>query len=995
MMKPTRVLLTAASSLLASNLMAGEAVFYVTEDGNAMRDIAVSVNGQKQLVNSAGFATFDIPAGAHQVELSQFGEWLGEFNFDTASSEENAEVQVDIVGGEAMPEVKVYLPGQVDAMAVGQIAGALMSDETGGPVSGARIAIEGTDQAVMTDDNGEFAFELPRGEYALTIAHPNYGKRDVSGLRVMSGVTTGVNMTMSLSGNGVIEEVVAVGSYIPSTATAQERDSSAVLDAIGSEQMSRFGDSSAASALTRVAGVSVVGGQFAVVRGLAGRYISSTLNGSLMPSTDPMRRDVPLDLFPASVLGGIDIQKSFTPDLPGDSTGGSIGMTTKGMPDVTGGKVSATLGMNSRTTFSDVNGYEGGGTDFLGVDDGTREQPSFAESFTDGGNAFPRGTTSDEKINFTQSFDHTYGVQQVEAKPARGFSVSFGTLNEEGDAATGTYGAFSYNDKWTARHDAETNDSGVVGNYERTARKIDLAGYFFYGYEGANWEYQSRTLLLRKTDDTIKTALTNDVANDKEFAKTTLQWVERQYLGQQFSGTHHFDGFGDDSVAWRLGVAQTSRYEPDRRAYRYSRTTTGAGDFSLEGSIERRYSDLTESTYDLGVDYTSEILLDNWMVRNKAGLSFTTKDREVDLARYASNTVTAPVDATKTPDEIFNDANIESGLVSFAGSTTPTDDYKANEDISAVYLSSELDMDTVSVLAGLRYESVAQELTYPGKEENSTSKLDNSYVLPVISANWRVSEDTQVRASATQTVSRPGITERSESVQYDPETDKELIGNPDLEISHIDNFDLRGEYYFSDEESVSAALFYKNITDPIERGVPDADGSAAEGYTFRNVPSAELSGLELDFRVNYLETDSLSAFVSGNMAYVDSKVDLAGTDAERLEGVSSRELQGQSKYLGNLQLGFDELATGQSLTLLANYFDDRIYATSRGDGGAIIEKGRMTFDVVYRYDVTETFLVKAKVSNITDEAVRYTQDGVDYEKYYEGTDFSASVEYQF
>jgi outer membrane receptor for ferrienterochelin and colicin len=80
---------------------------------------------------------------------------------------------------------------------------------------------------------------------------------------------------------------------------------------------------------------------------------------------------------------------------------------------------------------------------------------------------------------------------------------------------------------------------------------------------------------------------------------------------------------------------------------------------------------------------------------------------------------------------------------------------------------------------------------------------------------------------------------------------------------------------------------------------------------------------------------------------------------------------------------------------LANYFDDRIYATSRGDGGAIIEKGRMTFDVVYRYDVTETFLVKAKVSNITDEAVRYTQDGVDYEKYYEGTDFSASVEYQF
>jgi hypothetical protein len=70
----------------------------------------------------------------------------------------------------------------------------------------------------------------------------------------------------------------------------------------------------------------------------------------LMPSTDPMKRDVPLDLFPASVLGGISIQKSFTPDLPGDTTGGVIMMTTKDLPDGPTQKISATLGMNTRTT---------------------------------------------------------------------------------------------------------------------------------------------------------------------------------------------------------------------------------------------------------------------------------------------------------------------------------------------------------------------------------------------------------------------------------------------------------------------------------------------------------------------------------------------------------------------------------------------------------------------------------------------------------------------
>lgn len=994
-MKSNRVLLTAASALFTAQVMAGQAVFYVTEEGAAVRDLAVTIDGQKKLVSSAGFVVFDIKEGEHKVELSKYGEWLGEFDFSTASAKENAEVQVEMVGGEAMPTVNTYVPGQEQVASVGQISGFLQSDETGGPVSGARISIDGTDQAVMTDNDGHFAFELPRGEYSLTIAHPNYGKRDVKNVRVMSNVNTGVNLTLSMSGDGMIEEVVAVGSYIPSTATAQERDSSAVLDAIGAEQMARFGDSNAASALTRVAGVSVVGGQFAVIRGLAGRYISSTLNGSLMPSTDPMRRDVPLDLFPSSVLGGIDIQKSFTPDLPGDSTGGSIGMTTKGMPDATGGKISATLGMNSRTTFSDVNGYEGGSTDFLGIDDGTRDQPSYAENLTDGGNAFPRGTTSDEKIEMTKSFDHNYGVQQVQAKPNRGFSVSYGSLDEDTNGSTGMYGAFSYSDKWTARHDAQTNDSGVVGDYERTARKIDMAGYFFYGLEKDNAEYQSRTLLLRKTDNTIKTAHTNDVVNDKEFNKTTLQWVERQYLGQQFSGIHHFEAIGDDTLEWRLGFAQTSRFEPDRRSYRYGRNTAAGTDYTIEGSIERRYADLTENTYDFGLDYTSEVSLDTWLLRSKVGMSVTTKDREVDLARYASNTVTSPVDASQSPDDIFSDSNIENGLVGFSGSTTPTDDYEANESITAGYFSEELDMDSVSVLAGLRFESITQDLKYPSKEENASSKLDESYVLPALSANWRATEDIQLRGSMTQTVSRPGITERSESVQYDPETDKELIGNPDLKISHIDNFDLRGEYYLSDEESVTVAFFYKNITDPIERGVPDADGSAADGYTFRNVPSADLSGMELDFRVNYLDTDSLTAFVSGNMAYVDSKVDLSGTDAARLEGGTSRELQGQSKYLGNLQLGFDELSTGQSITLLANYFDDRIYATSRGDSGAIMERGRMTFDIVYRYDVSETLLVKAKASNITDEPVRFTQDGEDFEKYYEGTDFSASVEYQF
>ncbi|GGY55139.1 TonB-dependent receptor [Bacterioplanes sanyensis] len=1001
-MKPTRVLLGAASTLLATQLMAGETIFYITEEGAAVSDLAVSVNGEKKLVGPAGFAVFDLSAGEHQVELSKYGEWWGDFAVNLASNEQNAEVKVDMIAGEAMPSIQLYREGeQADP---GQISGTLTSQETGGAVAGAVIGVRGSELSTTTDDDGFFSIDLPRGKYELTISHPNYGERDVRNLRVMAGVTTSVSLDMSMSGNGDIEEVVAVGSFIPATTTSQERDSSAVLDAIGSEQLARFGDSSAASALKRVAGVSVVGGQFAVVRGMQGRYISSTLNGSLMPSTDPMRRDVPLDLFPASVLGGIDIQKSFTPDLPGDSTGGAIRMSTKDLSFDPMTKASVSLGMNSRTTFNDVNSYEGGESDWMGVDDGTREQPSFAESLTNGGVDNPRFCESgpncaspEDSVRLGNSFENIYDVKPVEAKPDRGFSVATSNYFDSDFGGHGYYAAFDYKDAWEARHNARLSSPGEQGSYERSKRKIDVAGYLVYGLDTSNSQYQSKTTLLRKTDDTTRTSSIEDEGKDQQVESTTLQWVERQYLGQQFSGKHYLQWLGEeDELTWRLGFAQTSRYEPDRRSYTYGRTLGSDNPLRLLGGVERRFSDLTEDAFDLGLDYSADLMLsDTLFLKLKTGLSYTSKDREVELARYSNMNVNDPaVDLSLSPEHIFTRDNFDNARIVFRGSTTQTDSYSATDDITAAYLSGELDFTNVTVMAGARYEDFSQELEYPNKS-SAASELSDSAVLPALSVNWRLTEDFQLRGSVSQTVSRPGITERSESAQYDPETDDLMQGNPDLKISDITNLDVRAEYYFSEEENVTLALFYKEVSDPIERSVIEGDGSAANGYTFDNVTSADIQGIELDLRINVIDSTNFTGFVASNLAYIDSEVDLSGSDAERLEGDSSRALQGQSEYLGNVQFGIDHYATGQSLTLLANYFDDRIYATSRGDLGAEIEDGRTTYDLVYRFDVNENLVIKAKAQNITDAKVSYSRDGKEIESYFEGSDYSASVEYIF
>ncbi|HCG77811.1 MAG TPA: TonB-dependent receptor, partial [Oceanospirillales bacterium] len=906
-----RLISTAAitSSFCFAPAHAAEVVFYITEDGSAADAVSVAVNGQRQIVNPQGFVTFELPADSYIAELSQYGAWVGEADFTLENDDSSKDVFVEILGGEAIAETS-----SSDASG-GVIKGQLISNETGGPVSGARVSAAGTDLGVITDDDGNFSLELPRGSYTLTVAHPSYQRAELN-VNSMPGVPVDLNVEVGMSGNGVIEEVVAVGTYVADSATSQERDASAVLDSIGAEQMSQFGDSSAASALKRVAGVAVVGGQFAVVRGLQGRYISSTLNGGLMPSTDPLRRDVPLDLFPANVLGGINIQKSYTPELPGDTTGGIIMMTTKDLPDGPVNKIKGSLGINMRTTFSDVAYYDGSETDWMGIDDGTRDLPAAYAGISNNGEDAIEVCTFDPEICTSpedatkafNSFDHNFAVKNVQAKPEKSIAYQVGTLRDIGPGDLGYYAALQYKDKWTARHDAEVDDLGVEGTYERTKRNIDATGYFVVGYEDENMVLNSKTTLLRNTENTIKVAQLLDVDEEQPQDEVILQWVERQFLAQHFLGEYYFDQ--KNSLDWRINLGQTKRNEPDRRTYQYL-----AGNLS-NSTVERRFSELVEDSLDIGFDYKYETNLSaETFLKLKFGAMASEKDRDVTLVRVGMDANPASgIDFSSGIEEIINSENVEDGFVRYQSRTAGTDSYTATDSVTAYYGSFGLDFYSLQLLAGARSETSEQTLTYPNSTGDESS-LSSTNILPMFSMNYQAMEDLQLRFAASQTISRPGLTERSLSVQFDPDTDEAIIGNPDLIISEITNIDVRSEYYFSESESMSLAYFIKDITAPIERTIPDGSGSAAQGVTFRNEDSATVSGLEFDIRKNFIETIYGSAFVAGNLALIDAEVTLSDESA-RFEGRDTRRLQGQSETLANVQLGFDGEEYGHSLTLL-------------------------------------------------------------------------------
>jgi outer membrane receptor protein involved in Fe transport len=809
---------------------------------------------------------------------------------------------------------------------------------------------------------------------------------------------------------GQAEEVYVLGEYTPKESSESiERFSTSITSAIDSAQLERFDDSDVGTALNRVSGVAVVDRKYATVRGLDGRYIAAELNGLQMPSTDTQRREVELDLFPTVIVDGIEIQKSFTADQPASTTGGAIMINTKGIPDERVLEVSGSLGYNPGATGSDILSYASSNGDWAGYDSGLRKLPGGILSATDGGRSLTicdpaidpvRCTSPAAAAQLGVEFQDDYNVGDKTALPNAEVSVAYGDRLPAGDNEWGYYLAADVDRTTADRGNAElSNPLGVMGNYQRSQETTAVTAYAAAGYEyGEANDVTSKTMYLRNTDDITRAESGIDEQEDNQIDSYILDWVERQFISQAFIGhneveyknlVHMFD--------WRAAYSQTQRDEPDRRTYTYFNNQLSSSAF------ERRWSNLDEHSTDLGGDYSVSL---DWGSSNstefKLGGMWSDKDRNFDQYRFGIGFTPFGQDIDLNIDqdletEVLPYNYFAIGKVELTANTTDTDSYDSQEELQAGYLNTVTEFgEQWTAELGARFEKFDQKLQYPNATRAANDLTYDDWY-PALNLTWHITEEAQLRFGYSETVSYPGIIERSEAQTFDPDTDDPIFGNPDLQVSTIDNVDLRAEYYFSDSESVSLALFYKSIDQPVERAIPDASGSAASGTTFLNQESADLQGVELDGSKNVWENDDYLVFVSGNLSYIDSKVDLSA-DSLRLEGASAdgRELQGQSQWLSNLQFGLDHYPSNQKFTLLINYFDKRIFRVARGaNTGPEYEDARTIVDFTYEKDWNENLVIGASIKNILNTKVEYSQNSNTIESYNLGTFFKAGVTYKF
>lgn len=1009
-----------------SPVHAGEVALYLFSNGAPTSAAQVTLNGERATADAAGVVVFDVDAGTHEVQVRAADGTEARFEFSTAVDAEGADISVNLSAqGSPAVEVTTFVPGSTDAMPTGSIEGQVLSGATGSPIEGAVVFVEGLDLSATTDFDGNFSLRVPRGTYSLTIAHPDYSARNLDALRVPANVAVSTRVQLGgESAGGPIEEVVAVATYAPDTGTESERSAQAVLDVLDTEQLARFGDSNVASALKRVAGLTVEDNKFVVVRGLGGRYTGTTLNGAAMPSTDPTRRVVPLDLFPSAVVDQIEVQKSYTPDLPGDAAGGTVRLTTKTYPDAFTNELSLSVGYNSVATGDDVVSYDGSDTDFLGFDDGDRDLPLLVDAVTQNGRieispydpVFNPGGLDPFLIeSLGESFENNYNIEEETANPDFGIEWTLGNRYDLGsDSEWGFLASVRYKNEWSVQDDGVEREYIIdTGNltlqddfsYLRASNDIELGGMLsFGGIFGFDHRLDSNTLLVRKSSSSTKYRDGFDGENDQLAREFDLAWVERQVFIQQFLGEHLFAEAQDLQLNWRYTYSKAERDSPDRRTYDYI-DFRPPGDGVLEffdATLERRFEALDDVTHDLGVDLTLPLEFGEGVFADlKGGMAYTAKERESESLRFGfkwdssgSSAEEQALIVNPNLEEVLSPGNIGPGKYVLSNETTASDRYQAEWDILAGYLMLDTDFDGIyRVMVGARIESSDQEVRtadfLTGAPE--TASLDNTDLMPAASVAWNFTDDQQLRFGYSQTVSRPDFKELSNAVYIHPEFDYLVRGNPDLKQATVDSFDLRWEWYFSTAESVSVALFYKDFDQPIEQVLTAASGTALGARTFENAESATNYGIEIDFRKEFYlgETEDQLLFVSGNYSWIDSEVELGA--AGGVSGETERELQGQSPYVINLQLGYDHLLSGQKVTLLFNQAGERISDVGVGDLPNVKEQPRALIDLTYEVALSPEWTLKAAIDNLLDDEVEFTQGGKTFRSYTEGRTLSASI----
>jgi outer membrane receptor protein involved in Fe transport len=777
------------------------------------------------------------------------------------------------------------------------------------------------------------------------------------------------------------DEIVVRGRFIPEP----QRATSQVASFLSKEDLARTGDDTAALALTRLSGLNVVSGKFAFVRGLGDRYSSALLNGSPLPSPEPLRRTVPLDLFPAGILDGATVQKTFSPNFPGEFGGGVIDLRTLRDPGENYFTVRAGVGANFETTTRDGIFVSGGDLDWLGYDDGTRSTPAPLQTLLDTQTPLNSLTPTEiEAVGESLTNSPLSVLQEGALGPNLEAGVEGGLSKDDvlGGATFGLVGTVGYRQDWiTERAERVTTSGNQIGDdFDTTETTLDVTVNGLFS-ASLGWEEHSLTATGLYIHTSSKQAQIdqgldfNAPTSDGQVLDEFSGFYERDLVMGQLAGEHSFDDFGFN---WRGAYARSTRDAPyERTLRRFPDPISGQPLYNQANQYRINFSDLADTIWSGGANVSYTIPLTSIREATlSAGYDYSDTDREFNLLALqfvGGNSLPLDVQAAR-PDFLFSPDNIDPARFVLQENSTVNDNYNGELTVHAGYFSADVEvLPLVRASVGVRYETAQQTVNTFSRfgAIGNTSLLDNDYWLPSATVTWNFADDLQLRLGYSQTIARPQFRELAASTYFDPETERQYRGNRGLIDSKLTNYDLRVEYYLGRNQFTTLAGFYKKIEDPIEEIQFDTSTFQFD-TTFINSPSARLFGGEAEYRTRFsMPFDSVffqnrDWLFSVNYTYTNSEVqadpgDLifspfgaGGLIDASLFGLDGAQLQGAPEHIVNAQFGWE--GDNDQFTLLLGWVDERILQRGFPSPGSelpdVVEQPGVQLDAVFRQNLT-------------------------------------------
>ena len=838
-------------------------------------------------------------------------------------------------------------------------------------------------------------------------------------------------------------DIVVVGRNVPNVVRATPQ----VASVLSSADIARTGEGDIAGALTRVTGLSVVGNGYVYVRGLGDRYSLALLNGSPLPSPEPLKRVVPLDIFPTSVIASSYVQKSYSANFPGEFGGGVINLTTKAIPREAFFSVGASISGDTVTTGQLGYTYAGSRLDWTGFDNGTRTLPANFQDALNSGKLITVGQDySVEQIGLLASSlsnARTTVLQRNDNIPVN-FSgdLSGGASINLGDTLLGVIASASIANTWRTRQSLQQTagapDLSVAdNNFNRviTDNRVVVSGLLGLGLEFDENKIRWTNLYIRDTLKQARLGVGNRfISANRDLMVQDTGWYERQLIDTQLTGEFRFDKL---SLDLRGGYANTQREAPYERSFTYVRTNqpltsdpTGnkyvndLGGNNQEGNATVSFSDLNENLYSGGADLSYKFTPD---ITATVGYAYSKTDRTSTRRDFTYRGSNLPISVRQLrPDYLLSDYTIQAYdivLLETSGSAG-TAAFEAKLQTHAGYgqIKAEV-IPGLKVDVGVRYET-AKQTVLPINLFGTTStaivetNLKNDYWLPGGTVTWEVANNMQVRASASKTIARPQFRELVSQIYLDTDSNRQFRGNPSLVDSKLTNAEARYEWFFARDQRVMLGGFYKKIDRPIEAFSSfNSDGSV--NTSFANAPEATLYGAEFEaqkhfdlgtwFGGDFFASRRLVAIANYTWSKSKLKVkagDLAVVNGTALAAASffrdGAPMTGQSEHLVNLQLGIEDKEKLSQFTFLVNYASKRV--TSRGPSGQpdIYEQPGVDFDFVARQGVklfgldTELkFTARNILGTKYQEYQEFGDNRIYYNRYDVGAKFSLGIGVNF